>query len=44
MFWTLAWAGIALVILSLALRAYAISREQAAQQQDLPFEEQPLEV
>lgn len=44
MFWTLAWAGIALVILSLALRAYAVSRERAAQQQDLPFEEQPLEV
>lgn len=43
MFWTLAWAGIAVVILSLALRAYAVSREQAAAQQDLPFEE-PLEV
>lgn len=43
MFWTLAWAGIALVILSLALRAYAVSREKAAGQQDLPFEE-PLEV
>ena len=44
MFWTLAWAGLALVILSLALRAYAVSRERSAQQQDLPFEEQPLEV
>jgi hypothetical protein len=43
MVWTLAWAGIAIVILSLALRAYAISRERAAEQQDLPFEE-PLEV
>lgn len=43
MFWTLAWAGIAVVILSLALRAYAISREKATEQQDLPFEE-PLEV
>jgi hypothetical protein len=43
-FWTMAWAGIAVVILSLALRAYAVSREQAAQQQDLPFEDQPLEV
>jgi hypothetical protein len=43
MFWTLAWAGIAFVILSLALRAYAVSRERAAEQQDLPFEE-PLEV
>ncbi|MDX6694449.1 MAG: hypothetical protein QOF02_2052 [Blastocatellia bacterium] len=43
MFWTLAWAGIAFVILSLALRAYAVSRGKATEQQDLPFEE-PLEV
>jgi hypothetical protein len=43
MFWTLAWAGIAFVILSLALRAYAVSREKSAEQQDLPFED-PLEV
>jgi hypothetical protein len=42
-FWTLAWAGVAFVILSLALRAYAVSREKTAQQEDLPFEE-PLEV
>ncbi|HEX8494425.1 MAG TPA: M50 family metallopeptidase [Pyrinomonadaceae bacterium] len=42
-FWTMAWAGIAFVILSLALRAYAVSREKSAEQQDLPFEE-PLEV
>jgi hypothetical protein len=42
-FWTMAWAGIAVVILSLALRAYAVSREKAAEQRDLPFEE-PLEV
>ncbi|HEY0385297.1 MAG TPA: M50 family metallopeptidase [Pyrinomonadaceae bacterium] len=43
MFWTLAWAGIAFVILALALRAYAVNREKATEQQDLPFEE-PLEV
>jgi hypothetical protein len=43
MFWALAWAGIAVVILSLALRAYAVSRGKAAEQRDLPFEE-PLEV
>ncbi|HEY0404395.1 MAG TPA: M50 family metallopeptidase [Pyrinomonadaceae bacterium] len=43
MFWTLAWAGVAFVILSLALRAYAVSRDKATEQQDLPFEE-PLEV
>lgn len=42
-FWTMAWAGIAFVILSLALRAYAVSREKSAEQQDLPFED-PLEV
>lgn len=43
MFWTLAWAGIALVILSLAMRAYAVSCKKTAQQEELPFEE-PLEV
>ena len=43
MFWTLAWAGVAFVILSLALRAYAVSCKKSAEQQDLPFED-PLEV
>jgi preprotein translocase subunit SecG len=37
------WIGLAFVILSLALRAYANSRERKANQQDLPFEE-PLGV
>jgi hypothetical protein len=40
-FWTLVWIGLAVVILSLALRAYTSSRDR--RQQDLPFEE-PLGV
>ncbi|HEX8709224.1 MAG TPA: M50 family metallopeptidase [Pyrinomonadaceae bacterium] len=43
MFWAAAWIGLAFVILSVAMRAYAVSRERKANQQDLPFEE-PLEV
>lgn len=43
MFWALAWAGVAFVILSVVLRLYAVSRERGAGQQDLPFED-PLEV
>ena len=42
-FWSLAWIGLALVILSLALRCYANGCERRAKQQDLPFEE-PLGV
>lgn len=42
-FWSLFWFVLAFVIVSLALRAYAISREAPAQQ-DLPFEDSPLEV
>jgi hypothetical protein len=43
MFWVAAWIGLSVLILSLALRAYASSRERKANQQDLPFEE-PLGV
>jgi hypothetical protein len=42
-FWSAVWIGLAFVILSLAMRAYANSRERKANQQDLPFEE-PLGV
>lgn len=42
-FWALAWIGIAFVILSLALRAYAVNRETPTQQ-DLPFEDSPLDT
>jgi hypothetical protein len=42
-FWSLFWFVLAFVIVSLALRAYAVSRE-APTQQDLPFEDSPLEV
>jgi hypothetical protein len=38
LFWTVVWIGLAFVILSLAMRAYANSRERKSQQ-DLPFEE-----
>jgi hypothetical protein len=38
LFWTVVWIGLAFVILSLAMRAYANSREHKSQQ-DLPFEE-----
>jgi hypothetical protein len=42
-FWSLMWIGLAFLILSLALRAYAVSR-QGPSQPDLPFEDSPLEV
>jgi hypothetical protein len=42
-FWSLFWFVLAFVIVSLALRAYAVSRE-APTQPDLPFEDSPLEV
>lgn len=41
--WAIIWIGISLLILSTALRFYAISRERAGVQQDLPFEE-PLDL
>jgi hypothetical protein len=43
MFWSVAWIGLAVVLLYLAMRAYSISCERNAKQQDLPFEE-PLGV
>jgi Peptidase M50B-like len=42
-FWSLFWFALAFVIVSLALRAYAVSKE-APTQPDLPFEDSPLEV
>lgn len=41
-FWSILWIGISILILSTALRFYAVSR-RAGIQQDLPFEE-PLDV
>lgn len=41
--WSLIWIGLAFLILSLALRAYAVSRQSKPKQPDLPFDE-PLEV
>jgi Peptidase M50B-like len=43
LFWAIIWIGISFLLLSMAMRFYAISRQQKATQQDLPFEE-PLEV
>ena len=43
MFWAVVWIGLSFLLLSMAMRFYAVSREQKAKQQDLPFEE-PLEV
>lgn len=42
-FWSLFWMVLAFAIVSLALRAYAVRGESPAQQ-DLPFEDSPLEV
>ncbi len=39
-FWSLIWIGLAFIILSAALRAYAISRKKP-NQPDLPFEDAP---
>ncbi len=41
-FWALIWVGLAFAILSLALRAYAVSKDQPSQP-DLPFED-PLDI
>lgn len=43
LFWAVLWIGLAIAILTGAMRIYAVSKNQAASQQDLPFEE-PLEV
>lgn len=42
-FWAIIWIGVALLILSTAMRVYAVSKYSSAKQQDLPFED-PLEV
>jgi hypothetical protein len=42
LFWVVIWIGVALALLSMAMRFYAISKH-APKQQDLPFEE-PLDV
>jgi hypothetical protein len=41
-FWALVWIGVAFLILSVAMRAYAVARSKPSQP-DLPFED-PLEV
>ena len=43
-FWALFWAAVGFIIVTLALRAYAASRDVPGVQQDLPFEDSPLEV
>lgn len=43
-FWALFWAAVGFVIVTLALRAYAVSKDAPGVQQDLPFEDSPLEV
>ncbi|MCA1635473.1 MAG: M50 family metallopeptidase [Acidobacteria bacterium] len=43
LFWAAFWVGVSFVILSLALRAYAVGKSRPAQP-DLPFEDAPLEV
>jgi membrane-associated protease RseP (regulator of RpoE activity) len=42
-FWAVIWIGIALTILSTAMRVYAVSKHGSVKQQDLPFED-PLEA
>jgi Peptidase M50B-like len=42
-FWAIIWIGVALLILSTAMRMYAVSKYGSPKQQDLPFED-PLEV
>lgn len=43
MFWAVLWIGLSFLILSSAMRFYAVSRKKTVEQQDLPFED-PLEV
>jgi hypothetical protein len=42
-FWAAFWVGVGFLILSLALRAYSVSKA-GPEQPDLPFEDTPLEV
>ena len=41
--WAILWIGVSLVMLSAAMRFYAVSKARSGVQQDLPFEE-PLDV
>jgi hypothetical protein len=43
-FWGLFWAAVGFIIVTLALRAYAVGKNAPGSQQDLPFEDSPLEV
>ncbi len=43
MFWAVLWIGLSFLILSSAMRFYAVSQKRSAKQPDLPFED-PLEV
>jgi hypothetical protein len=43
-FWGLFWAAVGFIIVTLALRAYAVSKDAPGVQPDLPFEDSPLEV
>ncbi len=43
-FWAIFWIAISFVILSLALRAYAVAKDRTTSQPDLPFEDSPLNV
>jgi hypothetical protein len=43
-FWGLFWAAVGFIIVTLALRAYAVSKDAPGAQPDLPFEDSPLEV
>jgi hypothetical protein len=42
-FWAILWIGVALMILTTAMRMYAVSKHSTTKQQDLPFED-PLDV
>jgi hypothetical protein len=42
-FWAVLWIGVSFLILSVGMRAYAVSRDRTARQQDLPFED-PLDI
>ena len=43
LFWAITWIGIGLMILSMAMRVYAVRKHGSAKQQDLPFED-PMEA
>jgi hypothetical protein len=37
--WVITWIGVSIVILSIVLRLYAVSKNRSNPQQDLPFED-----